>query len=147
MYLGIILSNGDSWKEMRRFALTNLRDFGMGKKMSEEKIIQECHYLIDTLEKHEGNQINYWKHNSALEFAHCVSNVLINCTLYNLVPWTLFITGKAFDSTQAVNYAASNVISAIVYGDRFEYTDPVFQAMVNRDNETIHLTGSAAIQV
>ena len=59
----------------------------------------------------------------------------------------MFVTGKAFDSTQAVNYAVSNVISAIVYGDRFEYTDPVFQEMVNRDNETIHLTGSAAIQV
>ena len=55
--VGLVFSNGESWKEMRRFALTNLRDFGMGKKMSEEKIIQECHYLIDTIEKHEGNQI------------------------------------------------------------------------------------------
>ncbi|XP_031669594.1 cytochrome P450 2K1-like [Oncorhynchus kisutch] len=51
---GILFTNGDSWKEMRRFALTNLRDFGMGKKGSEEKILEEIPYLIEVLEKHEG---------------------------------------------------------------------------------------------
>lgn len=52
--IGIVFANGDSWKEMRRFALTNLRDFGMGKKASEEKIIEEVHYLIEVFEEHKG---------------------------------------------------------------------------------------------
>ncbi|KAM6957907.1 LOW QUALITY PROTEIN: phospholipid-transporting ATPase ABCA3 [Aplochiton taeniatus] len=105
---GIIFANGESWKEMRRFALTNLRDYGMGKKMSEEKIIDECHCLIEVFEKHEG---------------------------------------KAFDTTKLVNYAVSNIISAIVYGSRFEYTDPLFRRLVDRAIESIRLTGSSAIQV
>ena len=39
-----------------------------------------------------------------------------------------------------MNYAVSNIISAIIYGSRFEYDDPEFTAMVDRANETIRLT-------
>ncbi|XP_046893417.1 cytochrome P450 2K1-like [Hypomesus transpacificus] len=105
---GILFANGDSWKEMRRFALTTLRDFGMGKKMSEGKIIEECGNLIEVFEKYEG---------------------------------------QAFDTTKPLNYAASNIISAIVYGNRFDYSDPQFKAMVDRANEVTCLTGSPSIQL
>ncbi|CAK6963004.1 cytochrome P450 2K1-like isoform X1 [Scomber scombrus] len=105
---GILFCNGDTWKEMRRFALTTLRDFGMGKRLAEGKIIEECHYLIEEFEQHDG---------------------------------------KAFNNTQTIHYAASNIISALMFGKRFEYKDPVFQAMVERDHESIHLTGSASIQI
>ena len=46
-----------------------------------------------------------------------------------------------------MNYAVSNIISAIIYGSRFEYDDPEFTAMVDRANETIRLTGSPSVQV
>ncbi|XP_073693281.1 cytochrome P450 2K6-like [Garra rufa] len=51
---GIVFSNGENWREMRRFALANLRDFGMGRKRSEEIIIEEMQYLNEELEKFEG---------------------------------------------------------------------------------------------
>ncbi|KAL0993448.1 hypothetical protein UPYG_G00108030 [Umbra pygmaea] len=105
---GILFANGDSWKEMRRFALTNLRDFGMGKKGSEEKILEEITYLIEEFKKHDG---------------------------------------KAFDTTKSVIYAASNIISSIVFGSRFGYTDPLFTGMADRVKENTLLTGSASIQV
>lgn len=53
-FQGILFANGESWKEMRRFALSTLRDFGMGKRIAEEKILEECDYLIQGLEKQEG---------------------------------------------------------------------------------------------
>lgn len=55
LFPGILFSNGDSWKEMRRFALTTLRDFGMGRKMSEETIIAESGYLMNEFDQFEGN--------------------------------------------------------------------------------------------
>ncbi|XP_034046726.1 cytochrome P450 2K1-like [Thalassophryne amazonica] len=51
---GILFANGDSWKEMRRFALSTLKDFGMGKKIAEQKIIEECHHLIKTIKSYKG---------------------------------------------------------------------------------------------
>uniref|UniRef100_A0A673CM00 Uncharacterized protein n=1 Tax=Sphaeramia orbicularis TaxID=375764 RepID=A0A673CM00_9TELE len=51
---GVLWSNGDSWKEMRRFSLINLRDYGMGKKACEDKIIEESFYLTEELKKFKG---------------------------------------------------------------------------------------------
>ena len=39
---------------MKRFALMNLRNFGMGKKACEDKIIEECGPLIEVLKKFHG---------------------------------------------------------------------------------------------
>ncbi|CAL1588307.1 unnamed protein product [Knipowitschia caucasica] len=105
---GILFSNGEIWREMRRFALTTLRDFGMGKRLAEEKITEECHYLVEEFEKHKG---------------------------------------KPFDTTRAVNHATSNIISSIVYGSRFQYTDLRFKNLVARANENIRLSASVPIQL
>ncbi|KAG7508912.1 cytochrome P450 2K1-like [Solea senegalensis] len=51
---GVVWANGDSWREMRRFALTNLRDFGMGKRACEDKITEECDYLVEVFKKFKG---------------------------------------------------------------------------------------------
>ena len=46
-----------------------------------------------------------------------------------------------------MNHAASNIISYIVYGSRFEYSDLQFKEMVNRTNQNIRIIGTAPIQV
>lgn len=60
--------------------------------------------------------------------------------------WTCF-TGRPFNTARPVNYATSNIISSIVYGSRFEYSDPRFIDMVRRANDTIRIVGSASVQV
>ncbi|XP_029014807.1 cytochrome P450 2K1-like [Betta splendens] len=105
---GILMANGDSWKEMRRFALSTLKDFGMGKRTAEDRILEECEHLIQMFETHKGN---------------------------------------AFDTAGALNYATSNIISSIVYGSRFEYSDPRFTRLVKQANENISVLGSVSVQV
>ncbi|KAK2855890.1 hypothetical protein Q5P01_004625 [Channa striata] len=105
---GVLWSNGDSWRDMRRFALTNLRDFGMGKKACEDKIVEECGYLVEVFKG---------------------------------------FNGEPFDTTQSVNYSVSNIICSIVYGSRFEYSDPKFTSMVDKTNRKVELFGSASMQV
>ncbi|KAF7641283.1 hypothetical protein LDENG_00286380 [Lucifuga dentata] len=93
---------------MRRFVLSTLRDFGMGKKAIEEKIIEESQHLINVLkEKH----------------------------------------GKAFDTTQPVSYAISNIINSVVFGSRFEYDDSVFTSMVDQNHENARLFQFPSVQV
>ncbi|XP_072337674.1 cytochrome P450 2K1-like [Scyliorhinus torazame] len=132
---GIIFGHGESWKQMRRFTLTTLRDFGMGKKIIEDKIIEETNFLIKIFESYKGHSFNPTvKLNSAVanmicsivfgdrfdyedeKFVSLVKRVSENVQLggtavvqlYNAFPFLRFLPGshKTFISNSKQNIAS-----------------------------------------
>ncbi|XP_055353872.1 cytochrome P450 2C15-like [Paramacrobiotus metropolitanus] len=55
---GLLFTEGELWKEQRRFALTTLRDFGMGKTWLQDLIIEEAQELINDLEAVRERPVN-----------------------------------------------------------------------------------------
>lgn len=100
-FLGLLLSEGELWKEQRRFALTSLRNLGMGKGWLEEAILAEVAGAIQAFQN----------------------------------------AGPApYDPRPHLQLSVSNVICALVFGERFEHTDKKFIRLCGLFGENVRLT-------
>ncbi|KFO12164.1 Cytochrome P450 2C20, partial [Balearica regulorum gibbericeps] len=68
---GFISNNEKKWRELRRFTLSTLRDFGMGKNSMSQRVQKEAQHLVELLTKLEGNAFE-----AITMFRHAVANVI-----------------------------------------------------------------------
>uniref|UniRef100_A0A6J0SHH0 Cytochrome P450 2C19-like n=1 Tax=Pogona vitticeps TaxID=103695 RepID=A0A6J0SHH0_9SAUR len=74
--LGVIMSNGERWLQIRRFSLMTLRNFGMGKKSIEERIQEEAEHLMKELRATKGQAFN-----PATLFSKATGNIISHILL------------------------------------------------------------------
>ncbi|XP_073442595.1 cytochrome P450 2K1-like [Dendrobates tinctorius] len=73
---GIIMASSDNWREMRRFTLSTLRDFGMGKEAIENKISEESDFLVQKFRSYKGEPFN-----NIMNINSAVANIIISILL------------------------------------------------------------------
>ncbi|XP_059109454.1 cytochrome P450 2A8-like [Peromyscus eremicus] len=105
---GVLLSSGERSKQLRRFSISTLRDFGFGKRGIEERIIEEAGFLIQAFRDTNGANI---------------------------------------DPTFYMSRTVSNVISSIVFGDRFEYDNKEFLSLLGMMMRSFQFTATSTGQL
>ncbi|XP_041126785.1 cytochrome P450 2J2-like [Polyodon spathula] len=124
--LGLVMTNGHMWKRQRRFALTTLRNFGVGKKTLESTILEEIRFQ-EAIEKEQGKVLG--------EGGQVPPTLVVFRDQFSL-NW------RPFDPHFIFNNAVSNVICSLVFGHRFEYGDGHFQKILHMIFESVYLEGS-----
>ncbi|XP_051063296.1 cytochrome P450 2A3 [Phodopus roborovskii] len=105
---GVAFSNWERSKQLRRFSIATLRDFGVGKRGIEERIQEEAGYLLEALHKTNG--------------------ALIDPTFY-------------------LSRTVSNVMSSIVFGNRFDYEDKEFLSLLKMMLGSFQFTSTSTGQL
>ncbi|KAM5152700.1 cytochrome P450 2W1 [Mantella aurantiaca] len=74
---GVFFTSGNKWKITRRFMLSCMKNLGMGKKMIEDKMIEELQFLNDKIESFNGKQFKL------REFACAPTNIIFSMMFGN----------------------------------------------------------------
>ncbi|XP_063282434.1 cytochrome P450 2D14-like [Pelobates fuscus] len=66
---------GRAWKEQRRFSLSTMRDFGMGKKSLEERVTEEASYLCSAFKSEQGRPFD----------PHYIMNIAVSNVICSII--------------------------------------------------------------
>ncbi|XP_013398640.1 cytochrome P450 2J2-like [Lingula anatina] len=84
---GLIMNEGPSWHELRKMIAVAFRDFGVGKKTLEERILDECQALFEVLDSKQKAQ-SIQSTNLQRTLMSAVSNIICSITFGDRFQYT-----------------------------------------------------------
>lgn len=80
---GVVINDGEIWREQRRFSLHVLRDFGFGRPLMEEKIMQQVDQMLISIDSliPEGSQTSNKAISLAPQIELAVANIISSLLL------------------------------------------------------------------
>ncbi|CAG0919875.1 unnamed protein product [Notodromas monacha] len=119
--LGIIFSNGELWKQNRRFTLKTLRDYGFGKKKMEGTIYEEFNILLEDIFK-EGIPMGDGK---VVEFKDAMTLATENIM-------NSFTTGKRYEKDDEEFHKLTNILKTRIVDLSFIKLMSIFPTIYHR---------------
>jgi len=98
--VGLVASSGKTWKEQRRFALKNLRDFGLGKQSMEALIMDEVNELSEK-----------WKNDLKINEEQTINWKTFNMSILNAL-WGI-VSSRRFDLNNVEEIKKFEVMNAL----------------------------------
>uniref|UniRef100_A0A8C2V0U7 Cytochrome P450 family 2 subfamily W member 1 n=1 Tax=Chinchilla lanigera TaxID=34839 RepID=A0A8C2V0U7_CHILA len=143
---GIFFSSGARWRAARRFTVRVLHSLGVGQGPVAGKVLQELASLTGKLDGFRGELgldtpawgLHFelfpqsWPFLMALKVPH--------------LPESCLPTGRPFPLA-LLGWAPSNITFTLLFGQRFDYQDPVFQSLLGLIDEVMVLLGSPSLQL
>lgn len=129
--IGIFFSSGVHWKVARQFTVRTLQSLGVRQPPMVGKVLQELVCLKGQLDSYGGE----WGTRLPLPgvYAH-------------LRPVFLRPPGQPFPLA-LLGWAPCNITFTLLFGQRFDYQDPVFVSLLSLIDQVMVLLGSPGIQV
>ncbi|TKC36756.1 hypothetical protein EI555_011291 [Monodon monoceros] len=109
---GVFFSNGERWRQLRKFTTLALRDLGMGKREGEELIQAEARCLVEALRRTKG-----WPFDPSLLLAQATSNIVCSLVFRLRFPYD-------DEEFQALVRAASGIVVGVSSPWAQEKQDP-----------------------
>lgn len=131
---GVFFSNGERWRQLRKFSMLALRDLGMGKREGEELIQAEVQCLVEAFQGTEGQPFD-----PSLLLAQATSNVVCSLTFGLRFPYE----DKEF---QAVVRAAGGILLGISspWGQTYEMFSSLLRPLPGPHTQLLTHVGTLA---
>ncbi|MGH0161679.1 UNVERIFIED_CONTAM: hypothetical protein FKN15_056048 [Acipenser sinensis] len=117
---GLLVSSGERWKQLRRFSITTLKNFGMGRRSIEERIQEEAKYVVEAFAEKGGALFN-----PKFILYNAVSNVICSIVFGKRFQYN----DEQFQHLLLTIDSYFKVLSSST-GMRFQYNDEQFQHLL-----------------